>query len=139
MLYNSYPLYSLFLSNLSLRYQETLCLWSLSHCAHTTASRLKWSLLSSMVTSFPSQSHLRPVSIKFLSHRLLWLTLLLLAPANPHRSPVQQLLVRVSENIRVLYTSGFLLRQAAAILDQRPLSPSKNLKKKRLTLQTKSR
>lgn len=40
---------------------------------------------------------------------------------------------RVSENIRVLYTSGFLLWQAAAILDQHPLSLSENLKKKRLT------
>lgn len=93
-------MYSLFLVNFCFCYQLMLSLWSLSHFAPTTPNWLKSSLLSSMLTFFPSWILLRLACLKFLSHWLLQQTLSYWH-VSIHRSMIQPLFVSMSENIHM--------------------------------------
>lgn len=117
---------SLFSWNLSLCFQETPSLSTLSHILQRPPGWLKWSPVSSVSPFCPSWclSFLRLVFVWFLSHQLL-------SPVCPgmgqiHRSMTQPLLVRMSANTHVLLDESF----ANLSSNSHPKSaPSKSMQK----------
>lgn len=126
LLYDSQLLYSLILLNLFALPGNSLPLVSILFCTHHTKS-------TGMVPSF---IHVNLLSLPTSSETALAGSSSWHLPV--HRSTIELPLVSVSENTHVLCMSGSLIWQATAVPRQHPLRPSTNLKKRRLTLQTKS-